>query len=296
MKILVTGAGGLLGSRIVELASERGHEVYGLYLNHPPSMGFKIKMDITDFNGVEKLINQLKPHAIIHCAAITDVDLCERNRDLALKVNYEATKIIAKASEKIDAHMIYISTDYVFDGLKGMYREEDKPNPINTYGLTKLLGETAVMENCNRSLIARASVIYGSKPAAGKVNFALWVMGKLKSGERVKALKDQYISPTLNTNLALMILDALEMNLTGIIHMSGATRVSRYEFAIQIARKFNLDEGLIEEAYMHEMSWVAKRPRDSSLNVSKASRMLNVKPMNLNEALEKLYFELKENA
>jgi len=296
LKILVTGAGGLLGSRIVELASESGHEVYGLYLNHPPSMGFKIKMDITDFDGVEKLISQLKPHAIIHCAAITDVDLCERNRDLALKVNYEATKIIAKASEKIDAHMIYISTDYVFDGLKGMYREEDKPNPINTYGLTKLLGETAVMENCNRSLIARASVIYGSKPAAGKVNFALWVMGKLKSGERVKVLKDQYVSPTLNTNLALMILDVLEMNLTGIIHMSGATRVSRYEFAIQIARKFNLDEGLIEEAYMHEMSWIAKRPRDSSLDVSKASRMLNVKPMNLNEALEKLYFELKENA
>jgi dTDP-4-dehydrorhamnose reductase len=292
----VTGAGGLLGSRIVELASERGHEVYGLYLNHPPSMGFKIKMDITDFNGVEKLISQLKPHAIIHCAAITDVDLCERNRDLALKVNYEATKIIAKASEKIDAHMIYISTDYVFDGLKGMYREEDKPNPINTYGLTKLLGETAVMENCSRSLIARASVIYGSKPAAGKVNFALWVMGKLKSGERVKVLKDQYVSPTLNTNLALMILDALEMNLTGIIHMSGATRVSRYEFAIQIARKFNLDEGLIEEAYMHEMNWIAKRPRDSSLDVSKASRMLNVKPMSLNEALEKLYLELKENA
>lgn len=296
MKILVTGAGGLLGSRIVELASERGHEVYGLYLNHPPSMGFKIKMDITDFNGVEKLISQLKPHAIIHCAAITDVDLCERNRDLALKVNYEATKVIAKASEKIDAHMIHISTDYVFDGLRGMYREEDKPNPINTYGLTKLLGETAVMENCSRSLIARASVIYGSKPAAGKVNFALWVMGKLKSGERVKVLKDQYVSPTLNTNLALMILDALEMNLTGIIHMSGATRVSRYEFAIQIARKFNLDEGLIEEAYMHEMSWIAKRPRDSSLDVSKASRMLNVKPMSLNEALEKLYLELKENA
>jgi len=296
LKILVTGAGGLLGSRIVELASERGHEVYGLYLNHSPSMGFKIKMDITDFNGVEKLINQLKPHAIIHCAAITDVDLCERNRDLALKVNYEATKVIAKASEKIDAHMIYISTDYVFDGLKGMYREEDKPNPINTYGLTKLLGESAVMENCSRSLIARASVIYGSKPAAGKVNFALWVMGKLKSGERVKVLKDQYVSPTLNTNLALMILDALEMNLTGIIHMSGATRVSRYEFAIQIARKFNLDEGLIEEAYMHEMNWIAKRPRDSSLDVSKASKTLNVKPMNLNEALEELYLELKENA
>jgi dTDP-4-dehydrorhamnose reductase len=292
----VTGAGGLLGSRIVELASERGHEVYGLYLNHPPSMGFKIKMDITDFNGVEKLINQLKPHTIIHCAAITDVDLCERNRDLAVKVNYEATKVIAKASEKIDAHMIYISTDYVFDGLKGMYREEDKPNPINTYGLTKLLGETAVMENCNRSLIARASVIYGSKPAAGKVNFTLWILGKLKSGERVKVLKDQYVSPTLNTNLALMILNALEMNLTGIIHMSGATRVSRYEFAIQIARKFNLDEGLVEEAYMHEMNWIAKRPRDSSLDVSKASKTLNVKPMNLNEALEKLYLELKENA
>jgi dTDP-4-dehydrorhamnose reductase len=286
----VTGAGGLLGSRIVELASERGYEVYGLYLNHPPSMGFKIKMDVTDFNGVEKLISQLKPHAIIHCAAITDVDLCERNRDLALKVNYEATKVIAKASEKIDAHMIYISTDYVFDGLRGMYREEDRPNPINTYGLTKLLGESAVMENCGRGLIVRASVIYGSKPAAGKVNFALWVM------ERIKALKDQYVSPTLNTNLALMILDALEMDLTGVMHMSGATRVSRYEFAIQIARKFNLDEGLVEEAYMDEMNWIAKRPKDSSLDVSKASRTLNVKPVSLNESLEKLYWELMGDA
>jgi dTDP-4-dehydrorhamnose reductase len=152
------------------------------------------------------------------------------------------------------------------------------------------------MENCGRGLIVRASVIYGSKPAAGKVNFALWVMEKLKSGERVKVLKDQYVSPTLNTNLALMILDALEMNLTGVMHMSGATRVSRYEFAIQIARKFNLDEELVEEAYMDEMNWTAKRPRDSSLDVSKASRTLNVKPISLNESLEELYWELMGDA
>ena len=296
MKILVTGAGGLLGSKIVKLASKCNHEVYGLYLNNPPPVGFKIKMDITDFNGIEKLINHLKPHVIIHCAAITDVDLCEKNNDLAFKVNYEATKVIAKAAERVDAYMIYMSTDYVFDGLKGMYREEDQPNPINIYGLTKLLGELAVMENCSRSLIARASVIYGSKPASGKVNFALWVIEKLKSKEKIKVLKDQYVSPTLNTNLALMILNALEMNLTGIMHMSGATRTSRYEFAIQIAKKFNLDETLVEEAYMDEMKWIAKRPRDSSLDISKALRTLKIKPVNLNESLEELYLELKSNA
>lgn len=293
MKILITGAGGLLGSKISYLALKKNYEVYSAYLTHLPLNGLPIKLDISNKKMVFKIIKDINPDAIFHCAALTDVDKCEIDKEIAKRINIDGTKFIAEIAKKMNSYLIYISTDYVFDGSKGMYKEEDKPNPINFYGYSKLLGEKIIKENEGEYLIARTSVIYGSKPASGKTNFALWILDNLKKNQNIKVLIDQYVSPTLNTNLAEILLEAYERKITGIYHLAGASRVSRYEFALKLAEVFNLNKNLIIKSKMDEMNWIAKRPKDTSLDTSKANNVFKVKPINLNEALNNLKEELK---
>jgi len=285
LKLLVTGASGLLGHKVAQLALEKGHEVYSIYKEHQTNVGKPIKLDLTDKSQVFETILRLKPQAIVHTAAYTDVDSCEINQDLAWKANVEATKHVAIASASIDSHLTYVSTDYVFDGEKGLYSEEDQPKPISYYGYTKLKGEEFVREHAKEWCIARASVIYGWG-LKHKQNFATWLINNLNQGKEVKVLKDQYVSPTLNTNLAQMLLEIAERRITGTLHTAGATRISRHEFALKLAEAFNLNINLIKPAKMNEMPWRAKRPKDSSLNVSKAGALLNAKPQKLNQALE----------
>lgn len=287
MKLLVTGASGLLGQKIAELASGKGHEVYSIYKEHPVNLGTSIRLDLTDQSEVFEVISRHRPEAVIHTAAYTDVDGCEIDRDLAWKANAEATKHIAIASASIGAHLTYVSTDYVFDGEKGFYTEDDKPNPISYYGYTKLKGEEFVKEYAGEWCIARTSVIYGWGPKH-RQNFATWLISNLNEGKEAKILTDQYVSPTLNTNLAEMLLEIAERKITGILHIAGATRVSRYEFALKLVEAFNLNVDLIKPAKMSEMLWKAKRPKDSSLNVSKALALLNQKPLRLEHALQKM--------
>jgi dTDP-4-dehydrorhamnose reductase len=176
-----------------------------------------------------------------------------------------------------------------------MYKEVDEPRPINFYGYTKLLAETALIDSGAEYLIARTSVIYGSRPASGKVNFALFILERLKALKEIKALTDQFITPTLNSNLAEMLLEAAERGLKGLYHLSGATKVSRYDFSIKLAEAFNLNRDLIREAKMSDFQsiWKAKRPADSSLDVSKVANILNKKPMYLNDALIELKKEIE---
>jgi len=221
------------------------------------------------------------------------VDKCELNKELAWKVNVEGTRNIVEAAKNAGSFLVYISTDYVFSGDKGNYKETDKPGPINYYGLTKLKAEE-IVQTQKEYFIARPSVIYGSTPAAGKVNFALWLIETLRKGERVKIVTDQWNTPTLNTNLADMTLEVIERRLTGIYHMCGATRVSRLEFAEQIADAFSLDKGLIDKVLSSQFTWPAKRPMDSSLDTSKAQKTLQNKPLEMGAALKQLKFELSQ--
>lgn len=290
MRLLVTGASGLLGWRVVNVALKRGHEVFTIYNKHPIKAGIAVKLDITDSEGVKDVIRKLKPDVIIHTAAYTDVDGCESNKDLAWRVNAEATKHIAEASTNVNAHLIYVSTDYVFDGERGLYREDDKPNPINYYGYTKLMGEEFVKQYAKSWCIARTSVIYGW--GGSKLNFATWLIENLKQGKQVKVLTDQYVSPTLNTNLAQMLVEIAERRINGVLHTAGASRVSRYEFARKLAQTFNLNPDLITPAKMNELQWRARRPKDSSLDVSKSFKVLiEFKPMTIEEALKIMKLE-----
>ena len=287
MNLLITGASGLLGTKLCQLAVERHHETYASYGQHKPLCGTPLELNILDPQAQRQAFDKIKPDAVVHAAALTNVDKCEMEKQLAWKTNVEATENLAQLCKERDVFLVYVSTDYVFDGQKGMYKETDNPAPINYYGLTKLKGEQAV-QALDDHCIARGSVIYGSTPATGKINFALWLLDKLRKKEEIKIVTDQWNSPTLNLNMAEMILETVEKRIVGTLHLAGATRLSRYEFAEYIAEVFNLDPTYITPIRSDQLKWVARRPRDSSLNVDKAERMLVNKPLQICEALRKM--------
>ena len=287
MKLFITGGSGLFGSKLAQKAIAKGMEVYSVENRSQCFYGNPVKLDITDREAVSRVIGIIKPDAIVHAASLTDVDKCELNKDLAWKINVDGTKNILQSIDERNPFLVYISTDYVFSGEKGCYVESDAADPVNYYGLTKLIAEELVQTR-DEFLIARPSVIYGSSAATGKINFALFVLEKLRKGEKVKAVSDQWNTPTLNTNFADMTIEAIERRLTGVYHLCGATRISRFDFARKIAETFDLDETLIEKACSEQFCWPAKRPQDSSLDTSKAQRALTCKPLKIIEALEQL--------
>lgn len=292
MRLLITGAGGLYGSKLAMLSLERGHQVYCGYNLHQADCGIPVLLDVTDKAGVEAVFSRVCPDVVVHAAALTNVDKCELDRELAWKVNVEGTINVAQAAKDHDVFMLYISTDYVFDGEKGNYVETDLPSPISYYGYTKLKAEEHVQKIAPKWCVGRTSVVYGAAPAAGKVNFALWLLNKLQSDEQVKIFVDQWNSPTLNTNLAEMTLEVAERRLTGIYHLCGASRVSRFDFASLLAKIFGLDASLLVPTTSKALLFPAKRPRDSSLNPLKATHTLKYKPLHLESALKQLKIEL----
>jgi len=284
-KVLVTGSSGLLGGKLVKALSE-GYKViptHNTEATHPNS----IRMDIVDRDRVFKVLAESSPDVVVHAAAETSVDECETSKELAWGVNALGTKNIAEASVKIGARLIYISTDYVFDGRKGLYSEEDEVNPINHYGLTKLKGEEFVRELCEDFLIARASVVYGWHPR--KLNFATWVIDSLKNRRRIPVVEDHYNSPTLADDLEDIIRRMVGSKAVGVYHTAGGERVSRYEFALKIAETFGLDRSLIAPVKMVDVKgWIARRPRDSSLCVDKLQKKIGIQPSDLAGALRRM--------
>jgi dTDP-4-dehydrorhamnose reductase len=290
LKLLITGASGLYGSKLAQLALAKNFEVYSSDIQSLSVYGSFVKLDISGKEQVEEAFKSIKPDVVVHAATLTDVDKCELNKELAWKVNVEGTKNVVEAAKNVGSFLIYISTDYVFSGKKGRYKESDVPDPINYYGVTKLKAEE-IVQTQTEYFIARPSVIYGSTPAAGKVNFALWIIETLGKGEHAKIVTDQWNTPTLNTNLAEMTLEVIDRRLTGIYHLCGATRISRYEFAKQIADVFTLEKSLIDPVLSSQFTWPAKRPMDSSLDTSQAQKTLRNKPLKIGEALRRLKLE-----
>jgi dTDP-4-dehydrorhamnose reductase len=275
--ILVIGCG-LLG-RAVALASKNRYATALTYNTNPLKIDGceTYHMDMT--KNVD-LIRSLKPQYIVLTAAMTNVDACEANRPGAWKANALGPKCVALAARDIGAKLIYVSTDYVFDGDRGMYREDDPTSPINYYGDSKLAGERFVRENCPDSVIARTSVLYGQNPV--RHNFVTWAVDEMKKGNKINIVNDQYTSPTLSSNLADTILGIRDQ--TGVFHTCGSERINRYDFSTKIARAFCLDESLVNPISSNQLSWKARRPMDSSLDTSKVS--LFAKPLNVEEGLK----------
>jgi dTDP-4-dehydrorhamnose reductase len=283
MKFLVTGSAGLVGQNVVRDIIHQNYEVYSIYHHEKPTDGTPISLDLSDLEKIKQTMLKIKPDIVIHLAAMTNVDLCETEKELAHTLNAKSTETLAKEAAKINAFFVYVSTDYVFDGKEGMRKEDDIPNPLGYYGKTKLEGEMSLNNLASNWAIARTSTPFGIH--SKKKSFPLWVKENLESNNEIKVLTDQYTSPTYVPNLSKMIIEVSTKQINGIIHLAGSTRISRYDFAVMIAEKLGLDRSLLLKAKTEDMSWKAKRPKDSSLDVTKATEILNEKPQTIQQSL-----------
>jgi len=284
-KIMVIGGSGLLGSKVLK-ESIKEFDTIGTYNSHPFSMkDVDVKqLDIREYKEAEIIMDQ-NPDCIVLTAALTNVDGCELNKKDAFELNVKAPSRIAKAAEKFRAKLIYISTDYVFDGTKGLYSENDKPNPINYYGKTKLEGELEVRNNCEDYVICRLSSLYGCNTLTKKQNFATWIIKKLRKGEEVTLFTDQYTTPTFADNTAKAIIEICRVGKRGMYHLASPDCISRFEFGKKLAKIFNLDESLIKPVTSENLNLPARRPRRCCLDVSKAKKELKTKLLSVEEAL-----------
>lgn len=283
MKFLVTGSAGLVGSQVVKDLVIQNHNVYSCYNDSIPEDGTPIKLDLANQNNIKNILNEIQPDVVIHLGAMTDVKLCETEQNLAMAINAKATEILANESAKQKAFFVYVSTDYVFDGKMGMKKENGDTNPLGFYGKSKLAGEIALNKLTSGWCIVRTSTPFGIHPT--KKSFPIWVKENLES-KKISVLTDQYTSPTYVPNLSKMLIEVATRQISGIIHLAGATRISRYVLAEMIGKRLNLDKTLLCPAKINEMHWKAQRPADSSLDVSLAAEILEEKPQKIEQNLE----------
>ena len=272
--ILVTGASGLLGSSIVLRALEMKKEVFGIYNRHPlcPDGVPSCRADLTDFDAARTAVLDLRPSAIIHCAAAANVDWCEEHPEEAARVNTSVPCFLARLAKQIDAKFLHISTDSVFDGQQGNYSETDTPSPLNVYAQTKLMAEQEVEREYPSSLVARVT-FYGSV-GPNHPNLADWVLDQLSQEKRVPGFTDVYFCPIFVNDLAEIILTMVARDLGGIFHTVGPERISKYEFARRLAAAFGFDPGQVVPARLSDAKLRAPRPHDTSLNIQKLSQRL----------------------
>lgn len=290
-KILVTGSTGLVGSQLIKDLVEANFEVYSCYNIEKPEHGIATHLDLTKNSMIAYVVRTVKPEIIIHLAAMTNVDACETQQNLASLINTKSTEILAQESAKFDSFFVYMSTDYVFDG-KGMKNEKDTPCPLNFYGKSKLAGETTITKFVTSYSVIRTSTPFGIHKK--KKSFPLWVKENLELRKEIPVLTDQFTSPTFVPNLSKMLIEIITKRINGIIHLAGSTRMSRYEFAKIIADKLELDYKLLKPTKIDEMKWLAQRPRDSSLDVSKAFNVLDNKPQKIEESLKRFIIQIKQ--
>ncbi len=278
----VTGASGVVGRKLVEQAAALGrYDRIRAWCHGAPPSGMNTpslvewgQLDIADGEAVALAARTAPPDVVINPAAMTNVDTCETARAEAYRANAEGPGHLAAICRDRGAHLIHVSTDYVFPGdeaQRGPYSEGDPPRPINYYGHTKLDGERAVVEGCAEATpyaIVRTALVYGLVPG-GRANFVTWLAGELQAGHRVRIVRDQWNTPTLADDLAALLLWMAGAEVTGMYHAAGPEVVGRHEWALAIAEHFGLDAGLIEWVTTAELAQPAPRPRFSGLRCAR---------------------------
>ena len=284
-KLLITGSG-LLGSNIVPVAA-KDFEVFATYRHHTKQIPRcrLMPLDIRNRQQVDSLLAEIKPALVIHTAALVNVDYCQEHAEEAWVTNTEGTENVAIAAREAGAKLVYISTDSVFDGKKGMYNEQDEPNPVNVYARTKLEGEERVSCHLADSIIVRTA-FYGWNPIVNKnLSLAEWVVRNLREGKPLPLFTDVFFSPVFVINLAEVLLEMYQHDLAGVFHVGGSERCSKYAFGRDIAEAFGLDRKLIEPISIEQAKLKAPRPKDVSLNVSKASGAINTTLLDVREGI-----------
>lgn len=293
-KLMVIGGSGLLGGHIAKIAQIE-YEVVATYKGHSVEIpGCRtISMDIRNYNETENQIIKEKPDLIVLSAAQRNVDCCEKNQEEVWKINVEGAKNVAIASKKVQAKLVYLSTDLVFDGEKEQYLEEDEPNPINHYGKTKLEGEHEVAKACDDWAVARVSVLYDWNPFDHTFNFVTWVYKSLKEGKSISLFTDQFRNATYIKNACDALLGIHKKDEQGIFHVAGKTCMNRHEIGLKMAEIFGFDEKLITTSTSEDSNWVAKRPGRCCLSTQKMESKLGIKSMSIEEGLHAMKRELE---
>lgn len=289
-KILITGSNGFVGQKL--LAALRGKPEFQVIAASrsedkaasPQGFVFE-RLDITDAAQTSACLHKHRPDVIIHTAAMSLADPCEKNPDECWKINVTGTENILRAAESFKPHFIHLSTDFVFDGMAGPYREEDTPHPVSVYGKSKWASEQAVMKSPFPWAVARTILVYGLLPVMPRPNIITFVKGKLEQGEKINVVSDQFRMPTLAEDLAEGCLEIAARKAEGIFHLSGSEMTSVYDFAVLTTKVFNLNSSLIEPVLTASLNEAAKRPPRTGFHLDKARKILNYRPRTLADGL-----------
>ena len=284
MRILITGAFGQLGHALQSILSKKSN--YELICT-----GRKVKkgqegipLDIRNQVALKELINTTAPDILINLAAMTNVDACELDPKLAGEINVAGLEHICNSFK---GKIIHLSTDYVFDGTSGPYKEDDPLNPLSIYGKTKLASEHILLDKDIKNLVIRGNVLYDFSPHTS-ASFLNWVVSSLKDNQEIKVVEDQFNNPTWTRSMSDIIELSIENDLEGIIHWGDSEHISRFEFAKLIAKKFSLNESLIKPVLTSELNQPARRPLQSGLSTEKLVNMLNIIPPSIDDCLDEI--------
>lgn len=283
-KVVVTGAAGLLGQHLVKELLIKSN-ILAIDKSENPfeeTADFRyLQADLLEWQNIESELQTFTPDIIFNCAAYTDVDGCEANKSLADKLNVGlVANLISFSSGKI----IHYSTDYVFDGQNGPYGESDPVNPLGYYGKTKLQSEEVLKKSNRPYLIIRSNVLYGRAKNV-RPNFITWLIDRLKENEKAQLVTDQFNNPISAGNLAAASIEAAESDISGILHIAGPDYFSRYDIGKIVARRFKLNQRLIEPVTTYQLKQLAPRPRYGGLKIDKAKRTLKTPLLGLEESL-----------
>jgi len=286
MRVFIVGASGFIGSILLDYFSKE-HEVYGSFYSNP--IKELIHLDMADKKAVMDIITSLRPDVIILPAANSNVEYCEEYPKETWYVNVEGSKNLIKPAQDIGAKFVFFSSDYIFDGAKGPYSEEDIPNPINEYGKQKLAVEKLIKSSLENYLTIRVTVVYGWEKR-GK-NYVMGIIRNLNNGRTMKVPYDQIGSPTYANNMVQVVKELVESDKTGVYHVAGSDLMDRYAFAKNVADIFELDDSLLMPVTTNELGQKAKRPLKAGMKITKVQKDVSIHLMGVREGLE----EMKKN-
>ena len=280
-KVIITGSNGLLGQTLVNLLCSLDYKIFALSRGKDRNITTDkytyYNVDLTKFSEVELIVKEIDPDFIINTAAMTHVDLCEDNKEACDIINVDLVKKLVQFSEEYDIHLIHISTDFIFDGKSGPYKEEDEPNPINYYGLSKWKSENAIYDSTSVSYtILRTILVYGYVKGMNRSNIVLWVKDALNSKKEITIVDDQFRTPTLVDDLAEACLLSMRKKINGVFNVSSDTLYSIYDIAIEVSKVFDLDKKFIKRISTEMLNQRALRPRKTGFDLSKSKKKLNL--------------------
>lgn len=300
MRILITGSNGLLGQKIVDyclqnnihfLATSQGENRYSKIKNDS-----YLSMDISNENEVENVVKEYQPDTIINTAAITNVDFCESNHDLCDRVNVSGVKVLADVCSRHNSQLIHLSTDFVFDGENGPYKETDERNPLSYYGNSKLKSEEVLQNHFyNNWAILRTIIVFGIGENMSRSNIVLWAKSALEKGDELTIVDDQFRAPTFAEDLAKACMFAAEKKARGIFHISGPETFSILELVNRVAKSFGLEATSVKPISSSSLNQAARRPPRTGFDISKARNILGYNPLSFEESLEVLKVQMKKN-